>query len=340
MVMGLFGTVGPAVVYWYGGHRVIGGETSVGTVVALAALLPRLFGPTASLVNINVTVLNSMALFERIFDYLDLVPEVADRPGAAALGNARGEIEFRNVGFAYVPGQPVLRDLSFHVPAGRFVALVGPSGAGKSTIVNLLARLYDPQQGSVRIDGQDIAGVTLESLAANLGMVDQEPFLFHASLRDNLRYAREDATEPEIEAAARAARIHDFIAALPRGYDTVVGERGYRLSGGEKQRVAIARAILKDPAILILDEATSNVDAITEAALQEALLSAARGRTVVAIAHRLSTILAADMILVIDSGRVVESGTHQELLAREGRYAQLYQRQFSRQPLSGDWPLS
>jgi ATP-binding cassette subfamily B protein len=330
MVMGLFGTVGPAVVYWYGGHRVIGGDTSIGTVVALAALLPRLFGPTASLVNINVTVLNSIALFERIFDYLDLQHEIKDRPGAIELRDPRGDIEFRDVGFAYVRGQPVLQDLSFEVPAGKFAALVGSSGAGKTTIVNLLSRLYDVDSGSVRLDGNDIRDLTLDSLAAAIGMVDQEPFLFHASLRDNLRYARQDATDDEIEAAATAARIHDFIAGLPRGYETVVGERGYRLSGGEKQRVAVARAILKDPAVLILDEATSNVDALTEAALQEALRNATHGRTVLAIAHRLSTILAADVILVIDAGRVVEAGTHDELMALGGHYASLYERQFRR----------
>ncbi|HLF76450.1 MAG TPA: ABC transporter ATP-binding protein [Dehalococcoidia bacterium] len=330
MVMGLFGTVGPAVVYWYGGHRVIGAETSVGTVVALAALLPRLFGPTASLVNINVTVLNSVALFERIFDYLDLRHEIKDEPGALVLSDVRGDVEFRDVGFAYVKGQPVLQDLSFQVPAGKFAALVGTSGAGKTTIVNLLARLYDVDSGAVLLDGVDVREVTLESLAGSLGMVDQEPFLFHASLRDNLRYAREDATDEEVEAAATAARIHDFIAELPRGYDTVVGERGYRLSGGEKQRVAVARAILKDPAVLILDEATSNVDALTEAQMQDALRHATRGRTVLAIAHRLSTILAADIILVIDAGRVVESGTHDELIALGGHYAHLYERQFRR----------
>ncbi len=330
MVMGLFGTVGPAVVYWYGGHRVIDGHESVGTVVALAALLPRLFGPTATLVNVNVTVLNSVALFERVFDYLDLKQEIHDKPGAIELRDARGELEYRNVEFAYIKDQPVLQDLSFKVPAGQFAALVGTSGAGKSTIVNLLARLYDVNDGAVLIDGIDVRDVTLESLAASMGMVDQEPFLFHASIRDNLTYAREGATDEEVEAAATAARIHDFIAGLPKGYDTVVGERGYRLSGGEKQRVAVARAILKDPAILILDEATSNVDALTEEAMQEALRNATRGRTVLAIAHRLSTILAADIILVIDRGHVVESGTHEELMRLDGHYARLYERQFRR----------
>ena len=328
MAMGLFGTVGPAVVYWYGGHRVIGGDTSVGTVVALAALLPRLFGPTASLVNINVTVLNSLALFERIFDYLDLQLDITERPDAVTLTGARGDIEFRDVGFAYVQGLPVLRGLSFSVPAGRFAALVGVSGAGKTTIVNLLSRLYDVDSGSIRIDGHDVRDLTLDSLAATIGMVDQEPFLFHSSLRENLRYARPDATDAEVEAAADAARIHDFVVSLPRGYDTVVGERGYRLSGGEKQRVAIARAVLKNPAILILDEAMSSVDALTEAALQAALARATAGRTVLAIAHRLSTILAADLILVIDGGRVVEQGTHADLLEADGHYARLYERQF------------
>jgi ATP-binding cassette subfamily B protein len=216
------------------------------------------------------------------------------------------------------------------VPAGQFAALVGLSGAGKTTIVNLLTRLYDVDDGAVLIDGIDVRDVTLESLAESIGMVDQEPFLFHASIRDNLRYARQDATDEEVQAAATAARIHDFIAGLPGGYDTVVGERGYRLSGGEKQRVAVARAILKDPAILILDEATSDVDALTEEAMQEALRNATHGRTVLAIAHRLSTILAADIILVIDRGQVVESGTHDELMRLGGHYARLYERQFRR----------
>jgi ATP-binding cassette subfamily B protein len=328
LAMGLFGSLGPAVVYWYGGQRVISGDASLGTVVALAALLPRLFGPTASLMSVNVSVLSSLALFERIFEYLDLEPEIKDRPGAIDLTNPRGSIEFRDVHFAYVEGQPTLNGVSFTVPAGKRAALVGATGAGKTTIAYLVPRLYDVTAGQVLIDGHDVRDLTLQSLSDCVGMVNQEPFLFHDTIRDNLRYAKPDASDTEIEAAARSANIHDYIASLPDGYDTIVGERGYRLSGGEKQRVAIARALLKDPAILILDEATSSVDVLTEAAIQDALDRLTQGRTTLAIAHRLSTIVTADIILVVDSGRVVESGTHGELLAAEGLYSRLYQRQF------------
>jgi len=326
--MGLFGSIAPAVVYWYGGHRVIGGEASLGTVIALAGLLVRIFGPISSLISLNVTILSSIALFERIFDYLDLEHEIKDRPGAFELTDVRGRITFDHVNFAYVEGHPTLRDMSFEVQPGQFAALVGPTGAGKTTIAYLVPRLYDVGSGRVLIDGHDVRDVTLASLGDSIGMVNQEPFLFHTSIRQNLRYARPDATDGEIEAAARAANIHDFITTLPWGYDTIVGERGYRLSGGEKQRVAIARAILKDPAILILDEATSSVDSETEHAIQDALDRLTRGRTVLAIAHRLSTVLSADLILVIDHGRVVERGRHAELLAHEGLYARLYRQQF------------
>lgn len=327
-VMGLFGSLAPAIVYWYGGHRVIGGEATLGTVVAMATLLGRMFGPVNQILGVNITVLSSLALFERLFDYLDMEPDIKDVPGAVPLRDVSGEVRFEDVRFSYRPGSEVLHGISFHAEPGQFVALVGPSGAGKTTAAYLIPRLYDVDSGRVLVDGQDVREVSLESLVASMGTVSQEPYLFHDTLRANLKYGAPDAGDAAVMEAARAANIHDFIASLPKGYDTLVGERGYRLSGGEKQRVAIARALLKDPAILILDEATSSVDTETERLIQDALERLARGRTVIAIAHRLSTVLAADLIVVLDQGRIVESGTHAELIAHEGLYASLYRRQF------------
>ena len=331
VMFGLFGAITPAVVYWYGGHRIIGDEATLGTVVASAGLLGRLFSPISQLLNLNITVLSSLALFERLFDYLDLEHDIADRPGAVALGRARGDVRFEDVSFSYITGSPTLQHVSFEVPPGNFAALVGHSGAGKTTVAYLVPRLYDVDEGRITVDGHDIRDITLESLGANIGMVNQEPFLFHSTIKENLRYGRPDATDAEIEAAARAANIHTFVAGLPHGYNTIVGERGYRLSGGEKQRVAIARALLKDPAILILDEATSSVDSETERAIQDALERLTKGRTVIAIAHRLSTILAADLIVVLDHGVVAEKGRHAELLAADGVYARLYRQQFAQE---------
>jgi ATP-binding cassette subfamily B protein len=302
---------------------------TLGTVVAFAALVQRLFGPISSLLGVNVTVLSSLALFERIFDYLDLEQDIRDSPDAVELEAPEGRLAFDHAGFAYVAERPALHDVTFEVPAGKFAALVGPSGAGKTTIAYLVPRLYDVQSGRVLVDGIDVRDITMESLGRSIAMVNQEPYHFHTTIAENLRYARPEATDEEVEAAARAANIHDFIVDLPWGYQTVVGERGYRLSGGEKQRVAIARALLKDPAILILDEATSSVDSATERAIQEALERLTRGRTVLAIAHRLSTVLAADIILVVEHGRIVEQGRHQELLAKGGAYKRLYEFQFA-----------
>src|SRR5919204_4134220 len=260
---------------------------------------------------------------------MDLPVEIDERPRATALPEARGSVEFDHVIFRYPSSEhPALRDVSFRIEPGQLAALVGPTGAGKTTITNLLPRFYDPQLGAVRLDGHDVRDLTLESLGKQIGMVFQDTFLFHASIRENLLYARPDATEAEMMAAAKAAYIHDFIASLPQGYETVVGERGHRLSGGEKQRVAIARVILKDPRVLILDEATSHLDTLSEQLIQAALRPLFAGRASIVIAHRLSTILAADTILVYDQGKVVEQGDHRSLVARGGLYARLYERQF------------
>jgi ATP-binding cassette subfamily B protein len=333
MLMGVLGTAGPAILWLFGGYLVLEGQASVGVVVTFATvLLGRLYGPVGSLANLQVNVVGSLALFQRLFEYLDLPLEVEDRPGAASLVSARGAVAFDQVTFTYGASvEPALRDVSFEIAPGQLAALVGPSGAGKTTVTSLLPRFYDPQQGTVRIDGQDIRDLTLESLGRQMGMVFQDTYLFHSSVRDNLLYARPEASEAEMVAAARAAHADEFIQSLPDGYDTIVGERGHRLSGGEKQRVAIARVILKDPRILILDEATSNLDSESEYLIQAALKPLFRGRTSIVIAHRLSTILAADVILVFDHGRLVEQGSHYQLLEQGGLYARLYERQF--QPL-------
>ncbi len=281
----------------------------------------------------QVDIQGAFALFDRIFEYLDLPQTITDKPGAKALEptQLRGEVTFDNVSFSYRSDQerPTLDHVSFDVRTGQLAALVGPSGAGKTTMTYLIPRLYDVNDGAVRIDGQDVRDVTLESLGRSIGVVTQETYLFHTSIRENLRYAKEDATDAELIAAAKAAAIHDRIMELPEGYDTVVGERGYKLSGGEKQRIAIARVILKDPRLLILDEATSALDTHSERLIQASLEDLMKNRTTIAIAHRLSTILAADVILVVNEGKIVERGTHAELLEQGGLYARLYNEQFA-----------
>ncbi len=373
MMLSAVSAVGTALVFWAGGHLVIGEALTLGTLVAFTSYLAQLYGPIGALSNARVDFAQSLVSFERVFEVLDLPVEIEDAPGAITLERVRGHVRFEDVSFSYAAGdrlwarlpgttaeldhthvsagegtsaedahslflrtraaerQWAVRGLSFEIQPGQLAALVGPSGAGKTTVTYLLPRLYDPTEGRILLDGYDLRQVTLASLTAQIGMVTQETFLFHDTIRANLLYARPDATQAELEEACRAANIHDFIVGLPDGYDTVVGERGYRLSGGEKQRIAIARVLLKDPRILILDEATSSLDSHSEALIQAALQRVMRGRTSLVIAHRLSTILAADLILVLDEGRLVEQGSHSELLARGGLYAMLYNTQFQRQ---------
>jgi ATP-binding cassette subfamily B protein len=330
MLMSVLGTAGPAVLWLFGGYLVVSGQESLGTVVTFATvLLSRLYGPVGQLANMQVNVVGSLALFQRIFEYMDLPVEIDEKPKATVLREARGSVQFDRVTFRYPSSTTAaLHDVSFRIQPGQLAALVGPTGAGKTTVTSLLPRFYDPQLGAVRLDGHDVRDLSLESLGKQIGMVFQDTFLFHASIRENLLYAKPDASGAEVIAAAKAAYIHDFIDSLPQGYDTVVGERGHRLSGGEKQRVAIARVILKDPRVLILDEATSNLDSESEHLIQVALRPLFEGRTSLVIAHRLSTILAADMILVMDHGELVEQGRHADLLKQDGLYARLYHRQF------------
>jgi len=318
----------PALVYWFAGQSIAhgGGAISIGTVVAFTTLQTRLLFPSLSLLNVGLDMQTSLALFTRIFEYLDQPIDIDERPDAVDLdpGRMRGEVRFENVGFGYDPDAPAtISGVDIVVPPGARVALVGETGAGKTTLGYLVARLYDATSGRITIDGVDIRDLSFASLSRAVGLVSQETYLFHASIRENLRFAKPDATDDELEAAARAARIHDLIASLPDGYDTVVGERGYRFSGGEKQRIAIARTVLRNPPVLVLDEATSALDTETERAVQAALDRLAEGRTTIAIAHRLSTVRDADEIVVLDRGRVIERGTHAELLARGGRYAAL-----------------
>ena len=340
VALGIVAAVGAAMIYGVGGQQVISGTIQVGTLVAMASYAGRIYQPLTGLTNARVDIMSSLVSFERVFEVLDAPVAIVDKPSAVDLPAPTGRIEFDHVSFRYPPADDVtiasltlpgaegqdsdrlvLQDVDLVVQPGQLLALVGPSGAGKSTLAALIPRLYDVTGGAVRVDGHDVRDLTGESLRAAIGVVSQDPHLFHETIGDNLRYARPGATVAELDAACRAAQIYGTIAALPDGYDTVVGERGYRLSGGEKQRLAIARLLLKDPAIIILDEATSSLDNENEAAVQAALDAALTDRTAIVIAHRLSTIRSADLICVIDDGRIVERGTHDELVAAGGLYA-------------------
>jgi ATP-binding cassette subfamily B protein len=353
VLLGLVAAVGTAVVYWVGGRAVITNAEafSSGTLVAFALFVTQLYSPLTQLTNARVDLMTAFVSFERVFEVLDLEHPIADRPDATDLVRPAGRVEFDHVWFRYPTGAEsslasleeglpaqhedgvptfVLQNVSFDIPPGQTVALVGPSGAGKTTIAMLVPRIYDVTEGAVRVDGRDVRDVTMASLTSAIGVVTQDPHMYHESIANNLRFARPDATDDELVEAARAAQIYELIASLPDGFDTVVGERGYRLSGGEKQRLAIARVLLKDPAILILDEATAHLDSESEALIQKALARALENRTAIVIAHRLSTIVDADEILVVDEGRVVERGPHAELVTAGGTYAELYETQYSK----------
>ncbi|MCX4093886.1 ABC transporter ATP-binding protein [Nocardia sp. alder85J] len=319
----------PAVIYWAAGLTVSHGHSlvSIGTLVAFTTLQGGLLRPLVMLLQTGVDVQSSLALFTRIFEYLDLTPDITESATPASLPRPTGTVDFEHVGFAYDGAEtPALRDIDLHVPAGSSLAVVGATGSGKTTLSYLVPRLYDVTAGRVLIDGTDVRDLSFADLARAVGVVSQETYLFHASVADNLRFAKPDATDEELHRAARAAQIHDHIASLPDGYDTVVGERGYRFSGGEKQRLALARTILRDPPILVLDEATSALDTRTERAVQDAIDTLAAGRTTITIAHRLSTVRDADQIVVLDHGRIAERGTHDELVAARGAYAALLAR--------------
>lgn len=328
MAISIFTTIGPMFIYFFGGYLFIKGEISIGAIVAFVALLNKLYAPVVQLSNIHIDLTRSLALFERIFEYFDKKPDIIDKLGALSMHSLKGEVEFSDVAFSYNSGSNALEGVSFKAEPGSMTALVGPSGAGKTTITNLIPRLYDITGGTIKVDRVDIRDISIDSLRSHIGIVMQETYLFNDTIRENLLYAKSSASNEDLIAACKAANIHEFIMTLPEGYDTIVGNRGIKLSGGEKQRISIARVILKNPDIIILDEATSSLDSISEYMIQSAMEPLLKGRTSFVIAHRLSTVMAADNILVLEHGHIVETGKHEELLNRGGLYKALYYRQF------------
>lgn len=330
MILTTFTSLGPMLIYLYGGYLFIQGEITVGAIISFVALLGRIYGPFGQMTNLYVEIKRSVALFERIFDYFDMKPGIVNHPDARAVDLTKQDIVFEDVCFAYQKDKQALQNISFIAAPGTMTALVGPSGAGKTTITNLIPRLYEIDAGSIRIGGTDIRDMTLESLRSQIGLVTQDSYLFNGTIRENLLYACSEASEEEMIHACQAAYIHDFIMELPDGYDTVVGNRGIKLSGGEKQRISIARVLLKNPSIIIMDEATSSLDTASEYYIQKAMHLLLQDKTSIVIAHRLSTIMAADKILVVKDGTIIEEGNHEELLLNNGVYTDLHSKQFER----------